>query len=146
MVDAIDLRALTAALRSGDVDERENGMAVLSDMVAEAYGEEGARLGQALREINALPLLSFMVIDSSPLIQQAALSVLGNLCSDAFDPNSALTKRALLETGAQASLFRVIMSDDDDVLVFACGTLMNLCHDREWSLAMLNGGISDRLE
>eukprot|EP00966_Prymnesium_polylepis_P171027 3953311-Prymnesium_polylepis.1 len=120
MGDPIDLRLLTEWLRSPSAEERENGVAILSDLVADAYGEEGASLGEAIRQVNALPLLSFLTIDPSPIIQRGALSVLGNLCSDAFDPQSAQTKHMLLECGAATPLFRVMMSDDDDVLLFAC--------------------------
>ena len=134
-------------LRSSDTDDRLDALAELSIMVEEAYDEEAVLLGQTLRAAGAIPLLAWLAVDEDSLeVQQRALLVLGNLCSDAADPQSYLTKAELLHAGGCMPMSLSIQSDDASVLIYACGCLQNLCHSDEWSRALAaQDGVQQRL-
>ena len=79
-----------------------------------------------VRENSGVSLLSWLLADPSPEVQQTALMILGNLCSDSVDSQSCETKRLLLSTGGARALLTCAQSDDHAVLLFACGALQNL--------------------
>ena len=137
---------LFGLIKSKDENDRLDGLAELSDLVDSAYGDDGAALGEAVRAVGGLPLLGWLIVDPSPLVQQEALLILGNLCSDACDPNSALTKKMLLDTGAHRAIIMAIGSPDPTVLLYACGALQNLCHDDEWARLLISHKVQQRLE
>ena len=66
--------------------------------------------------------------------------MIGNLCSDSVDPNSAATKQQLLYNGAGRSLLACVFSDDPYMLILACGALQNLCYDRDWATFVVEHG------
>jgi hypothetical protein len=114
---------IVGALRSPDVSQREEALALLSEIIDTAYGNDGAVIGevmgarlsialwppsmlpsscciapephpasaqlaepsQAVRQLGGISVLGWMLLDPSTIVQQEALLVLGNLCSDAFD-------------------------------------------------------------
>ena len=59
---------------------------------------DGARLGQEMRANGGIALLSWLLADPNPEVQQMSLMILGNLCSDSVDANSSATKQALLRS------------------------------------------------
>ena len=133
-------------IRSKDEEDRLDGLAELSDLVDASYGDDGAALGEAVRAVGGVSLLAWLIVDPSLLVQQQALLILGNLCSDACDPNSRLTKQLLLECGAHRAIIMVIKSQDPSILLYACGTLQNLCHDDDWSRLLIAHEVEKRLE
>ncbi len=133
-------------IRSTNDEDREDGLGLLCDIVDASYGEDGAALGMAVREGDGISLLAWLLVDPSTVVQQEALLILGNLCSDACDPYSIHTKRKLLECGAHRALVHVIKSNDPAVLVYACGCLQNLCHDDEWARILVQQKVEARLE
>ena len=139
---------LLASLRSSSPDDREFAVVVLSELVAAAYGDDGAAVGAAVRAGAGVPVLSWlMTTDPSPEIRLQALQLIGNLCSDAVDVRSAETKALLLRAGAEHALVAALQRDlDDEMLVLACATLQNLCHEPEWARAILRHGAPRRLE
>ena len=143
----LSLDELLELLRSEDAGDRIDALAELSSMLDTAYDDEAALIGEALRGVAAVPLLGWLAADaSSPEVQQLALLVLGNLCSDATDPNSALTKRELFQAGGGAAIVQAVRGEDPAVLLYACGCVQNLCNDLEWSQALASLGVSQRLE
>lgn len=90
---------LLELLRSPYPEQRDEAIALLAEIVTSAFGEDGEVLGQAIRDGGGVPQLAWLLADPSPSIQQQSLLVLGNLCSNSVDPNSALTKRMLLQVG-----------------------------------------------
>jgi len=137
---------MLSLLSSPVEDERAIALEQLSEVVNEVYGDDGAELGRAVRQGGGIPLLSWLLADPSPDIQQSALLVLGNLCSDSVDPQSASTKHALLQCGGARALIACAYSDDDYTLVLACGALQNLCFDREWAHQVVRHNLQPRLE
>ena len=90
---------LLELIRSPYHEQRDEAIALLAELVTTAFGEDGEVLGQAVRDGGGVPQLAWLLADPSPSIQQQALLVLGNLCSNSVDPSSALTKRMLLQVG-----------------------------------------------
>lgn len=128
---------LLELMRSPDANERADALAMLSEVVGTAFGEAGAELGEAVRDGGGVALLAWLLADPYEQVQQQTLLVIGNLCSDSVDRNSAATKRALLHNGAGRSLMACVFSDDPYMLILACGALQNLCYDRDWSSLVL---------
>ena len=87
-----------------------------------------------------MALLAWLLADPYDQVQQQALLVIGNLCSDSVDPNSAATKQQLLYNGAGRSLLACVFSDDPYMLILACGALQNLCYDRDWATFVVEHG------
>ena len=131
-------------MRSPDAAKRTDALDIFADIVGEAYGEAGAELGIAVRDGDGIAVLASLLGDPYPQVQQQALFVIGNLCSDSVDPQSAHTKSLLLQNGAGRPLIAHAFSNDPQTLTLACGALQNLCgrgakrdgpgagSDREW--------------
>lgn len=137
---------LLEVLRSPYQEEREEAVALLAELVTTAYGSDGEALGNAIRDGGGVAQMAWMLADPSPTIQQQALLVLGNLCSNSVDPNSALTKRALLQAGAERALLGCLHAEEAHTLTFACAALQNLCHEPVWSELVMAHGKQQRLE
>jgi hypothetical protein len=137
---------LLEAMRSADASVRADALAMLSEVVGSAYGEAGAELGEAVREGGGVTLLAWLLADPYDQVQQLALLVIGNLCSDSVDPNSSATKQSLLHNGAGRSLLACVFSDDAYMLILACGALQNLCYDRDWASFVCEHGAHQQLE
>ena len=83
---------------------------------------------------------------SQPLeAHQQTLLLLGNLCSDAVDGASVLSKRVLLANGFEAIIFNYLSHRDEFALMFACGVVQNLTNDSEWSTRALHHGVEKQL-
>ena len=136
---------LIQAMRSPDAGERADALAMLSEVVGSAYGEAGAELGEAVRQGGGVALLAWLLADPYDQVQQQALLVIGNLCSDSVDPHSGATKQLLLYNGAGRSLLACVFSDDPYMLILACGALQNLCYDRDWATFVVEHGAPARM-
>ena len=137
---------LLAGLHSPDESQRHTALFMLSELLSFAYGEDGRLLGEALR-LDLSPLIIMLADPFTPVeVTQQVLLLLGNLCSDAVDSESYLTKAALLTLGAERFLFKCLESTDDYIVLFACGVLQNVCHDPEWSKRVISFGLMPRLE
>ena len=133
-------------LQSKDANERLEGTGYLCEWINTAYGEVGAALGEAIRERDCVAPLLKLWSDAVPLVQQRALLVLGNLCSDKVDSQSALTKAILLSLRAETVLLDCSHSEDQAVVHLACAALQNLCQDTDWAHAVVGCGFLPRLE
>ena len=79
---------LLRAMRSPDAAKRADALDIFADIVGEAYGEAGAELGMAVRDGDGIAVLASLLGDPYPQVQQQALFVIGNLCSDSVDAHS----------------------------------------------------------
>ena len=132
-------------IRSDAKDDRLDGLIELSEVIDGAFGEDAALLGEQVRELEGVMVLAWLINDPEVEVQQQALLVLGNLCSDACDPNSYLTKQQLLLAGADRTITMVLQSEDANVLLYACGCIQNLCVDDEWAQALVENHVEGRL-
>ena len=137
---------LVALLRSTDDAEREDALASLAEMVDGAYGEDGKELGLAVRANGGIALLTWLLADPSPEVQQMSLMILGNLCSDSVDSDSRATKSLLLQSGGARAILSCVHTEDPAVLLFACGALQNLCYEHEWAELAISHDVHKRLE
>jgi hypothetical protein len=144
--DAPTVPALVALLRSTDESERDEALATLAEMVDGAFGEDGAQLGEEMRANGGVALLSWLLADPNPEVQQMSLMILGNLCSDSVDSNSAATKHTLLRSGGARAILSCVHTEDPAVLLFACGALQNLCYEADWSELAVSYDVHLRLE
>ena len=141
------LPLLQSSLASTDASVRIEAVRQISAFVSEAYGEEGAELGQALRESGMVGQLAELVSDASSEVRAHALLALGNLCSDSVDPASSSTKALLLEHEMERALLANMRAEaEESVLLVACATLQNLCHDAAWARRVIAAGVEARLE
>ena len=78
---------------SPDAWERSEAITALSRLIETAYGDDAAMIGDFMRECGGVELLIEYLEDESSDVQQRALMVLGNLVSDAVDPEASRTKQ-----------------------------------------------------
>lgn len=103
-----------------------------------------------MRRENALQVLIDVIAEPGPAeSHQQTLMLLGNLCSDAVDANSRITKRALLRAGADRTIFsQLALAEKGDALtlMFCCGLIQNLSLDRSWAECVLQRGVDKLLD
>lgn len=117
----------------------------LCELCDRSTGDAGAQFGAFVRESGALPRL-IMQLCATETSVELALRLLANLASDAFDPNSAATKRLCWRASLAGPLLRCMSSNDEGILTYACATVQNLCFDREWAALLYRHGVKERLE
>ena len=91
-------------------------------------------------------LLSRLLATGSEQTKYGTLQLLVNLCSDAVDPASGLTKRSLLEHGAGPTVLAFTRSAGGDGQVLACAALQNLVSAPEWARLVVSTGHMTTLE
>ena len=69
---------LIQAMRAPDDELRGEAITYLCELVDCAFGDDGALLGQAVRDANGVAMLSWMLADASPRVQTQTLLILGN--------------------------------------------------------------------
>lgn len=143
----ISLPMLQQSLAATDLEVRLEATRQVSEFVSESYGDEGAELSAALRENGVVAQLAKLVSDESAEVRAHVLLALGNLCSDSVDPFSSATKALLLELGTERALLENVQAGAEaSVLLVACATLQNLCHDAAWAQRVIAAGVEGRLE
>jgi hypothetical protein len=137
---------LITRMHVGDASMREDAIDSLADLVADAYGSDGVLIGNAMRRHDGISeIVTLIADDRRPRVRQQALAVLANLCSDAVDANSRLSKRELMCNRVAAPLiFSQLAAEDDETLMFACGAVQNLSDEPSWATYALQHGV-DRL-
>ena len=144
-VDAVP--ALLEMLNAEERADQEDALGLLCELVGGAFGDDGAVVGEAMRQGGAPLTLSYLLADESGNVRMQALYLMSNLASDAVDPNSAATKQALLQCGTEYRLIPCLDDVDETVLTYAAATMQNLCHDDVWSATLRrHDGVQSRLE
>ena len=117
-----------------------NALHAMVTLLASSFGPRGARIGQLVRALpGVLTALVAFVESTDDTATCSALHVLANICSDAVDMQSALTKRQLLEEpGGAEAIFSLLTDDEADVgcRVGAAACLQNLCSDSAWAFVL----------
>ena len=90
-------------------------LVALATRVDRAYGAEAAELGAQLRdEGEAANLARLLMLEDVPAVaHHAALMILSNLVSDAFEPQAAQTRRLVLDAGIFARLVNFVFAEHD---------------------------------
>ena len=110
---------------ASDEGERHAALGALSDMAADSYGQDAANLAATLRNAGGLPVLVECMDAEAVEVQQCAMSLLGNLLTDVFDPNAALSLQLFSDAGGLASLQRKLQADFP-INLFAAAALQNV--------------------
>ena len=141
------LRMVAAELGSPSEEAREEAVQALAEVLHTPFDSfEGAQVGRCLRGEGAIGKLASLLDYAGGHTVAHALWCLGNLCSDELDPSSNETKRALMLSGAHASILRCLGSSDPQLLVYVCGLCLNLSSELEWSVLLFRVGAVARLE
>ena len=86
------MESLLESLSSSDLETRLDAAEGLGEMCQDAYGADGAAFGAKMRELGGLKLLTSMLSEPALDMQAQVLLIIGNLCSDAVDYHSSMTK------------------------------------------------------
>ena len=136
---------VAVALQAPGAADRAEALGQLAQIVDTSFGEDALVLGEYLRMSGGIDALVALVEDEEPMLHQTALLLIGNLASDAVDPNSVLTKGVLKEVGCFERLLPHLFSEDWLTLVYALGAVQNTCTDLEYVELMQEMGVVMRL-
>jgi hypothetical protein len=124
----------------GSDTERLQAATDLVSSVDAAFGSDASEIGEEVRTLAGLPkIVQALAVDDLEF-QQMMLVVLGNLSSDAFDPNSSRTKMLLRDTDVVAVLIPLLRSASESLTLYAAACLQNMCHDQELAVRALRLG------
>jgi len=114
---------------------------VLATVLNEAYDAEAAALADYLRLCAVPERLVELLRSPTAALHQLALVLVGNLASEAVDPEAQYTKAILKRRGAFGAVLPHLFSDDWTTLLYALGATQNLCTETQYveELTAANG-------
>ena len=121
------LRALAQRLKATDPNELGAAVGELSTLAAEAYDEDAATLADEVRQADGISVL-VGCLNSEKMeddVQQCAISLLGNLLTDAFDPKATKSLALFLATNGVDAVYSKIDSPYPTGL-YAAAALQNV--------------------
>lgn len=124
-----DVPGIMQMLESEHIDDRDDGVTLLSQLIDATQSPESTLLAEFLREAGAIQICINLLKDPEPGIHQRALMVIGNLSSDTFDANSAETKTIAQKNGVVELLIQYLNADDWVTQLYAAAALQNLSLD-----------------
>ena len=110
-------------------ETRLQGAMTLAQFVNNSYGIEAAMLGKHLRQQRAIAFVLQLLYEGEVKLQRIGLMLVSNLCSDAFDPKSAETKRQVQHASVFERIKDFVYSPDTVAQVYALACLQNLSKD-----------------
>lgn len=119
------VRLASDVTEAADEDARALALYAVCAAAGDAYGPKAEELAKALRDCGTIAVLTKCIDSESSELQQLAMSTLGNLLTDVFDPNARETLTLFLQAGGLKRLRRKLKSDYP-VCVFAAAVLQNL--------------------
>jgi len=99
-----------------------------------------------VRESGAIDMLVSTLCDPCPDVHQRALHIISNLSSDAFDPESSLTKQIFTQSGGVGMLVPLLEGEDPATAMYAAAATQNLALDEGFSVALAAGGAIESLQ
>ena len=135
------LPAILSMLDSEETEERAEGASYLAQLVDSSYGEDATIFADYLREAGGIEVIAELLLDPEPFIQQKVLMVVGNLASDAFDPNSAATKAIFKQHDVMARLSPFLSSREWVTQLYATAAVQNLAKDVDLAKEALQLGV-----
>ena len=124
------LEGLPSSLRSADPISALEELAKLIDA---AEGEWASALGSFVRSAGTVADLVDLIDHEDAEICALAIRVLGNLCSDAVDPQSSATKEVVRKHNGFPRLLSHCYNEDLVALMYALGAIQNLCTNIEYA-------------
>ena len=135
------LEGLPSSLRSADPTSALEELAKLIDA---AEGDWASALGRYARSAGIIAVLVELVGHDDAEICALTIRVLGNLCSDAVDPQSGATKEVVREHNGFSRLLPHCYNEDLVALMYALGAIQNLCTSTEYT-KMLTPPLRERI-
>ena len=117
---------VAAFINAGDnLDGRLDALDELQLVVAEAYGADAEAVGNVMRAGQGISALVASINSDSEELQQMAMSLLGNLLTDVFDPKARLSLALFEQAGGLVAILEKLRSEYP-INVFAVATLQNV--------------------
>ena len=143
---ALVLPRILEALKVGDNDAKDDALAELAQIMDSSYGEDAEALCEYLRVAGGVGLICKQLQNDEPAIHQTALLLIGNLASEAVDPQASATKAVLKRNRAFEYMLLRLFSSDWMTLVYALGAVQNTCTEIEYVELMQETGAVQRLQ
>ena len=132
--------------RGADEEEKLAACMELAKYVNNAFGYEASKLGSHLRFTKGLAFILQLLYEGQAPIQRIGLMVLSNLCSDAFDPLSNLTKKQVLNAQIFERIKDFVYSGDQVAQTYAVACLQNLCKEIAFAKLLRSYELTEELE
>ena len=116
---------LVSQLGSSDPGERFAALAGLSDLAADSYGADATHLAAVLREAGGIDTLVRHMEDPAADVQQCAMSLVGNLLTDVFDPEARTSLNLFAKAGGLPVLQKKLHAEFP-INLFAAAALQNV--------------------
>ena len=146
MTPAQQLPRILEDLRSGDDVAKEEALGDLAQIMDTSYGDDAEALCEYLRVAGGVKLVAQCLASPDPAIHQSALLLIGNLASEAVDPNASATKALLKRFRAFERMLAHLFSSDWMTLVYALGAVQNTCTEIDYVELMQEMGAVQRLQ
>ena len=146
MTPAQQLPRILEDLRSGDDVAKEEALSDLAQIMDTSYGDDAEALCEYLRVAGGVKLVAQCLASPDPAIHQSALLLIGNLASEAVDPNASATKALLKRFRAFERMLAHLFSSDWMTLVYALGAVQNTCTEIDYVELMQEMGAVQRLQ
>ena len=124
------LEGLPSSLRSADPTL---ALEELAELIDAAEGEWATALGSFVRSAGIVSDLVDLIDHDDAEIYALAMRVLGNLCSDAVDPQSSATKEVVRTYNGFSRLLPHCYNEDPVALMYTLGAIQNLCTNIEYA-------------
>ena len=124
------LAGLPSSLRSADPT---SALEELAELIDAAEGEWASALGSYVRSAGIIGDLVDLIDHDDAEICALAIRVLGNLCSDAVDPQSSITKEVVRKHNGFPRLLPHCYNEDLVALMYTLGAIQNLCTSIEYT-------------
>ena len=135
------LPAILSLLDSEETEQRAEGASYLAQLVDSSHGDDATIFSDYLREAGGIEVIAELLLDREPFIQQKVLMVVGNLASDAFDPNSAASKAIFKKHDVMARLLPFLSSREWVTQLYAVAAVQNLSKDIDLAKEALQLGV-----
>jgi len=135
------LPAILSLLDSEETEQRAEGASYLAQLVDSSHGDDATIFSDYLREAGGIEVIAELLLDREPFIQQKVLMVVGNLASDAFDPNSAASKAIFKKHDVMARLLPFLSSREWVTQLYATAAVQNLSKDIDLAKEALQLGV-----
>ena len=140
------LPTLIEGLEAFDDYDKVESLFQLAQIIDSAFGDEAAYVCQFLRDNDGINNLLAMVENPDEWLHQTSLLVIGNVATEALDPNAAETKRKIKEVGGFEKMLPHLYSENSTTVTYALGAIRNTCAEREYVMLMQRNGVVRRLQ
>ena len=120
-----------------DTAARVDGLNRLTALIERSHGPEAEALGAVLRSTGAVEQICSLVDDAAPSVHLRAMSILGNLVADVFDPRAVESVVLASKAGVLPRLLARLGDASFPATLYAAACLQNM--------TSVDGGVCDFL-